>query len=476
MDHWRKSATRYAALPALHDLPDEVCIDASVLVRLDGTIGSWGREAQGMFGCWPEQVLGLPFSSLFVAECRHAVEALARAAPSEPRHVMATAVDKDGTHFDAEVTSTRTLGVRDGGTGLVELVRDVSQARAVEACLVACSSGGDCGSVVAGLGEALRQWIPGADLTLRVNGANGRSGEPKAGTVRLPLVADGRPFAMLDVRFADTAMVTPRTTRLLASVAAAIGAALSRALEFDQKSRMIGRLERLDRREKEFLALITHDMRTPLAVIAGFASSLRENWDELPDHERLDGLDAILRNGRSLTRLVEQDLQVALLESGELSCEGAPFDLGDQVERIVDEFARTADAQFEVWMVKPLAPAHGDEHRNGQVLANLLSNAVKFSAPGALVEVEVVERGAMVHVTVRDAGPGISAADMRKLFRKFARVGGADVRAVNGTGLGLYLSKRLVELQGGRIWVDSHPGQGSAFTYTLPLAVRPAAR
>jgi signal transduction histidine kinase len=429
-----------------------------------------------MFGRSPEQAVGLPFSSMFAAECRDAVDGLACAAQSEPRHVLATAVDRDGTHFDAEVTSTRTLAVRDGATGLVEIVRDVSAPRAVEACLAACSGNCDSASVMTGLTAALGRWIPGARLTLRLTADDRAAIEQTAGVVQLPVVAHGQAFATLTVAFADTAAATPRVVRLLASVVDAIGGAMSRALEFEEKSRAIGRLERSDRIEKEFLALVAHDMRTPLAVIAGFASSLRERWDELPDRERLDGLDAILRNGKSLTRLVEQDLQVALVDSSEFRCKLAPFDLAAQIEQIVDDFAQTADAQFELHIVRPLCQARGDEHRNWQVLANLLSNAVKFSPPGSLVQVEVVERERMVHVTIRDTGRGIAAADRAKLFRKFGRVGDTGTGAVVGTGLGLYLSRRLVESQGGRIWVESRPGEGSAFTYTLPLVLTEGAR
>src|SRR4051812_5019709 len=165
MDHRRKIAARTAGSPAVSSLP-EICTEASVLVRLDGTIGAWGADARRMWGRSPEQVVGLPFSSLFTAECRDAVDELARAAQSQPHHLLATGVDSDGTHFDAEVTSTRTLGVRDGGIGVVEVVRDVTEPRAVAASLLACSGGADGGSVLAALGEVLRSWVPCAELTL----------------------------------------------------------------------------------------------------------------------------------------------------------------------------------------------------------------------------------------------------------------------------------------------------------------------
>jgi PAS domain S-box-containing protein len=460
-----------------------------VLVRLDGTIGSWSADARRMFGRSPAQMLGLPFFCLFTAESHDALDELAQAAQSEPRRALATAIDTDGTCFDAEVTSTRTLAVRDGSTGTVVLVRDVTEQRAVAACLRACSAGVDVGSVLAAFAEALTHWVPGAELTLDVlDEERGRSRRYRArghGAVRpdrtatarvrgshvsLPLAVEGRAFGTLNVAFRDTGKATPRTVRLLAIIADAVGSALSWAVEFEEKSRALGAYKRIDRLEREMRALITHDMRTPLALIAGFAGSLRDHWDDLQDRERLEGLDAILRNGQNLTRLVEQDLQLALIDAGELHCEIAPFDLGGQIECVVDEFARTALARFDVRVAESLPPARGDAHRNRQILENLLSNAVKFSPPGALIQVEVAERGPMAHVTVRDHGCGIAPSDRRKLFRKFVRLG--EPGRVNGTGLGLYLAKCLVESQGGRIWVESPRGTGVAFTYTLPLAER----
>jgi signal transduction histidine kinase len=290
------------------------------------------------------------------------------------------------------------------------------------------------------------------------------------------VVADGHVFATLHVDFADTSVATPRVVRLLTTVVAAVGAPLSRALELEEKSRVIDRLERLDRLEKEFLAVVTHDMRAPLAVIAGFASSLRHRWDELPDHDRLEGLDAIVRNGSTLTRLVEQDLELALMDTGELRYEISVFDLARQIEQVVHDFAGTADARFTHRIDPQLPRVRGDEQRSWQVLVNLLSNAVNFSPPGTLIEVDAARRGRMVQVSVRDHGPGISRRGCRKVFGKFSRVEGAT--RVGGTGLGLYTSKRMVEAQGGRIWVKSRLGEGSTFTYTLPLAApgSPSAR
>jgi signal transduction histidine kinase len=286
----------------------------------------------------------------------------------------------------------------------------------------------------------------------------------------VPLSSGGRVFGALRVVFADACTLTPRIQRLVDAVSDAIGPSLARTMELEEASQAISRLRRTDRLEKEFLALITHDMRTPLAVIAGIATNLRDKWQDMPDGERLEELDAILRNGRSLTRLVERDLQLALIDANQLPCEIAPFDIGSETGRIVTDFARTAGRRLSLRLEGPLPLVFADVQRNAQVLANLLSNALKFSPDRSPVEVEALQRGSTVHVSVRDHGRGLSGRDAARLFRKFSRVGG-DGECVRGTGLGLYLCKCMVEAQGGRIWVESRPGRGAMFTYTLPVAV-----
>jgi signal transduction histidine kinase len=287
----------------------------------------------------------------------------------------------------------------------------------------------------------------------------------------LPLESEGRSVATLDVAFPEARLASPRTIRVLYAVARAIGPSIARTLEHEEQSRAIGRLRRIDRLEKEFLALITHDMRTPLAVIAGFASNLRDKWDELPDGERLEGIEAILRNGRSLTRLVEQDLQLALIDAHQLRYELTSFDIASEIDWIASDMVRTAGRRISLRVDGPLPLVIADRQRHAQVLENLLSNAVKFSPRPTLVDIEVFQRSTEVHVVVRDRGRGISRRAQLDLFRKFSRPDASRSAATPGTGLGLYLCKCMVEAQGGRIWVESRPGRGATFTYTLPVSL-----
>jgi PAS domain S-box-containing protein len=495
--------------------------DAMVRIRLDGSVAAWDDAARQMFGRSRAATVGRRFAGLFARECRHEMDSLAGTSRSRPLRLVATAIRKDGSRFEAEVTATAAYS-RGRKDGVVVLVRDVTAPAAASAAIAAFSGPSDSGPALASLGDALRTWIPLLYLSLgviegeryrriadpasmpialldgqrlRLHGSPVQAAlerrapvvvhdtrrsryrcDPQladlgvASYAVMPIVRDDKVFATLNVGFARTRRPTRSVIDLLSSVCADLAAPLARTLEFEEQSRSVRRLEAIDRLEKDFLALITHDMRTPLAVIAGFASSLREKWDELPDAAKLEGLDAIARNGRNLALLVEQDLEVALLEQGELPYEIAPFDLAGQVDAIVQDFAGTTSNRFIVHVEKALPLVLGDEQRNWQVLANLLSNAVKFSKVSAPVELHVFREGPMAYVAVRDHGIGINAGDIPHLFRKFSRVGSNGARKARGIGLGLYLAKCLVEAQGGRIWVESRNGDGSTFTYTLPVA------
>jgi signal transduction histidine kinase len=222
-----------------------------------------------------------------------------------------------------------------------------------------------------------------------------------------------------------------------------------------------------DQLEGDLLALVTHDVRTPLAVISGYAVQLRDHWDELPDAEKRAGIDVIGRNGIKATQMVEEGLRAAFADSGGHRREFVEYDLAAQVRELVAEYAELSPNRFVMRCDDGLSPVRCDPQRNWHVLANLLANAVKFSPPRGRIEVELARRGRFAEVSVRDYGAGISPARIRAVFRRNA---GSVVRRAAGLGIGLRLTRRIVEEQGGRLSVSSRLGRGSTFTYTLPAA------
>jgi signal transduction histidine kinase len=264
--------------------------------------------------------------------------------------------------------------------------------------------------------------------------------------------------------------------RLLDTLSAFATLAEERATTLEVERDANERLRQIDQLKTEFVAMVAHDLRSPMSVITGFADTIHDRWDELSDTDKLAYLRLISRNTRSLAEFVEDVLQVARMESGELHYEVQPFDPRSVVERIVTDMQIShPDLTLSIDSPAGLPRALGDEERNWQILTNLVSNAVKFSngEPRIQVELREMPEESCVAIAVRDHGIGISSEDLPRLFRRFSRVGPSR-RSVAGTGLGLYIVKSMVEAQGGRIWVQSSPGEGSTFTYTLPIAGRVA--
>lgn len=242
---------------------------------------------------------------------------------------------------------------------------------------------------------------------------------------------------------------------------------------YERERQAAERLRELDELKSEFVAMASHELRTPTTVIVGFASTLRRQWEELDDAQRLGFVDLIAKSGSDLEQLVEDVLQVSRIESGRFSCACEPFDLRAVVTDMVEEIGSVVDHDIVV-NIDPSVDgvrALGDRQRQRQILGNLLGNATKFAPRDTPIEVRVAPREGVLEVTVHDRGIGIGESDQERLFHKFTRVDGsiASESMAAGSGLGLYIARALVEAQGGTIWVESALGAGAAFSYTVPL-------
>jgi len=178
-------------------------------------------------------------------------------------------------------------------------------------------------------------------------------------------------------------------------------------------------------------------------------------------------------NGRHLLGLINDVLDLSKIEAGQLVLELSDYciqDIAQTVRSTLEPLAADKKLAFKVEMAPKLPPGHGDGRRLTQVLINLVGNAIKFTDAGE-VAIKAEANNGSFFVSVRDTGPGISAVDKAKLFQEFQQADNAITRKKGGTGLGLAISKRIIEMHGGRIWVESQPGQGSTFTFTLPVIV-----
>ena len=238
----------------------------------------------------------------------------------------------------------------------------------------------------------------------------------------------------------------------------------------DELRRLYRELEAASRHKSEFLANMSHELRTPLNAIIGFSQVLQERIFGDVNDKQAEYLDDILASGNHLLSLINDVLDLSKVEAGQMGIEPAPFSLRETLERgvvMVRERASRNGISMTLQQAPDVDAVRGDERRVRQVVFNLLSNAVKFTPSGGSVVVGSRRVGNEVEVWVEDTGPGIAPADHARVFHEFQQTELGEQH--EGTGLGLALSKRLVELHGGRIWVESELGHGSRFAFTLPL-------
>jgi signal transduction histidine kinase len=232
------------------------------------------------------------------------------------------------------------------------------------------------------------------------------------------------------------------------------------------------RLTELDRLKDDFVSTITHELRTPLTSIRAFSEILRQEPNvELAQRKRF--LDIITKETERLTRLINQVLDLSKIESGRAEWHESQVDMKELIDDAVAGMGQVFEEKgirVELTLPEAVPCVRGDLDRIIQVLLNLLSNAVKFcDGADGRIEVALSEQSDCLRVDVTDNGPGVSAADQAVIFEKFRQAGDALTNKPQGTGLGLPISRHIVEHHGGRLWVESPPGRGARFSFTLPL-------
>jgi signal transduction histidine kinase len=244
----------------------------------------------------------------------------------------------------------------------------------------------------------------------------------------------------------------------------------------DELAAFIDERRAVERMKDEFISIASHELRTPLTSIMGYVSLLLDGEVGELTEEQQQFLQIVDSNAERLIGLVNELLDISRIESGRIQLTLQPLDLREVVQAVCTDL-RTASRSKRITTVVqlPLEPIHvqADRDRLIQVLTNLLSNAYKYSPESTTVTVQGTTQDGTVQVNVVDQGIGISALDQAQLFSKFFRADSARRQGITGTGLGLSITRSLVEMQGGQIWVSSCLGQGSTFSFTLPLAQLP---
>jgi signal transduction histidine kinase len=238
--------------------------------------------------------------------------------------------------------------------------------------------------------------------------------------------------------------------------------------EIEDKSRQ---LEVASQHKSEFLANMSHELRTPLNAIIGFSEVLTDRMFGDLNEKQDEYLKDIYASGTHLLSLINDILDLSKIEAGRMELELTDFHLPtalDNALTLVRERAGRRSITLQMSVDDRLGEVQADERKIRQVVLNLLSNAIKFTPEGGRIEVGAVPKDGSVEVSVSDTGVGIAPDDQEAVFEEFRQVGTAEKKA-EGTGLGLTLCRKFIELHGGRIWVKSQLGAGSTFTFTIPV-------
>jgi signal transduction histidine kinase len=288
----------------------------------------------------------------------------------------------------------------------------------------------------------------------------------------VPMVREGQLIGCLGVTRNQPGEFPTETIELLRTFATQSALAIQNARlfqEIDDKSRQ---LEAASRHKSEFLANMSHELRTPLNAIIGFSEVLSQRMFGDLNEKQEEYLRDIYASGQHLLSLINDILDLSKIEAGRMELEPTAFDLHMAIENaltLVRERAGRRGIALHQAVGQRLGQIRGDERKIKQVLLNLLSNALKFTPEGGRIDVRAGLVDGMAEVSVADTGIGIAPEDQEAVFEEFRQVG-TVAKKVEGTGLGLTLSRKFVELHGGRIWVRSEVRVGSTFTFTLPLS------
>ena len=289
----------------------------------------------------------------------------------------------------------------------------------------------------------------------------------------VPLFREDRLIGGLVVRRRAPGQFQKETVDLLQTFATQSALAIQNARLFREIEAKGRELEIASKHKSDFLANMSHELRTPLNAILGYTELILDKiYGDVPENIQ-EVLERVEKNGRHLLGLINDVLDLSKIEAGQLVLSLDDYSMKEVVHTIftsVESLAAEKNLELQVSVAPEVAQGKGDHQRISQVFLNLVGNAIKFTEAGE-VRVEATASDDTFVISVSDTGPGLSEADQQMIFEEFHQVDGSSTRKKGGTGLGLSIAKRIVEMHGGRIWVESTEGKGSTFWFTLPVRV-----
>ena len=513
-EEWGAPTTGLARTGASHARPSERILETLVnslsdhavfALDVDGNVLTWNPGAERLKGYRAEEIIGRHFSRFYTA---------ADIAAAKPERELAIAVAdghyeeegwrvrNDGTLFWASVGITA-LRAPDGRLlGFGKVTRDLTDRKRAEEALrdseerfrLLVTSVADYAIFLLDPDGRIASWNVGAErlkgyradeiIGRHISGFytedDRRAGVPAAGLAEAKAEGRWETEGWRVRKDGSRFWANVVLTSLVSSHGEHRGfAKVTRDLTDRKRSEdaLRGVLERereaaeqlrdADRIRSELVSIVAHDLRAPAGVIQHLLHSLREDWSESDDADKLELLGRIGARAAQMASLAEDLFDLALIDAGRLRVGRQPFDLGAAVDQVLADVGDEASRVIREETGRVVV-ALGDDRRSWQVLTNLVSNALKFSPMDSKVDVLVRYVGDEAVVAITDRGPGIPSDQVEQLFERFARLPQSDDRP--GTGIGLFIARSLAEAQGGRIEVESTQGEGSSFSFVLPAA------
>jgi signal transduction histidine kinase len=288
----------------------------------------------------------------------------------------------------------------------------------------------------------------------------------------VPLLREDRIMGGLSIYRRSAGSFSPEVINVLQTFATQSVLAIQNARLFREIEEKSKQIEAANRHKSEFLANMSHELRTPLTAVIGFSEVLSQKvFGELNDKQS-EYMDDIISSGRHLLSLINDILDLSKVEAGRMELDLTKFDLPNAIDNaliLMRERAARHGITLRHRVDERLGEVVSDERKFKQILLNLLSNAVKFTPEGGRIDVDASVASEAIEISVSDTGSGIAPENQEAIFEEFRQVGTDYSKKREGTGLGLTLTRKFVELHGGKIWVQSAVGKGSTFTFTLPL-------